>query len=57
MVLSLQDPNYHSEWFAKSGTQLAGGWKALLDGVQGDQDFIHKVFKLKRNKLSCWFYW
>ena len=45
---------YQASWHAKAGQRLAGPWKAVLDGIQADQDLIHKVFKLKRPLLSNW---
>ena len=40
---------YQPKWFQLGGTPLAGGWRGVLDGVQGDQDFLHKLFAFKRN--------
>lgn len=40
--------SYMPQWFAKAGGALAGGWKAALDGVQADQEWLHRVFKLQR---------
>lgn len=42
-------PSYHPRWWRNAGRDLAGGWKAAFDGVQADQEWIHKVFKLKRS--------
>ena len=35
-------------WFDRAGTELAGGWKGAFDGVQADQEWLHRVFKLQR---------
>lgn len=43
-----QDAQYQPEWAARAGSPIAGGWLGCLDGVQGDQDFLHKIFKLQR---------
>ena len=45
----VQDKDYQPEWASKAGTELMHGWKGCLDGIQGDQEFIHKLFKLKRS--------
>ena len=39
---------HHPHWFALGGSLLAGGWRGVLDGIQGDQDWLHKVFSFKR---------
>lgn len=49
-----QDSTYCPDWASKAGTPLAGGWLGFLDGVQADQDFIHKLFKLKRTWFSTY---
>ena len=46
------DDFYHPTWASRAGSQLAGGWKGCFDGVQADQDFVHKVFKLQRFSLQ-----
>lgn len=33
----------------RAGTRLAGPYHFLLDGIQGDADFIAALFALKRN--------
>ena len=35
---------------------LADGWKGCLDGVQADQEFIHKVFQTSTFLLSIQLY-
>ena len=42
---------YHPKWFQLGGMPLAGGggWRGVMDGVQGDQDFLHKLYAFKRN--------
>ena len=41
-------PTYMPQWHAHAGSLLASGWKGVFDGIQADQDWLHKVFKLKR---------
>lgn len=41
-------PSHYPRWHKLAGTELAGGWRGILDGIQGDQDFLHKVFHFKR---------
>ena len=41
-------PTHHPERFAKSGLPLAGPFTFVLDGVQGDADFVASLFSLKR---------
>ena len=36
------------EWWEKAGSELAAGWKGVFDGCQADQEWLRKVFKLKR---------
>lgn len=52
------DESYHPKFWRKAGMLLADGWKGCLDGVQADQEFIHKVFKLQRFscQYSCMFF-
>lgn len=40
--------SYMPEWAAKSNEPLAGPWRGCLDGVSGDQEWVHKTFTLKR---------
>jgi hypothetical protein len=35
-----------------AGTLIAGGWKFVLDGFQGDQDFIAALFSLNRISIQ-----
>ena len=53
--------NHHPRWFRLGGSELCGGWRGVMDGVQGDQDFLHKIFQFKRHLdwlVMCffWFY-
>ena len=53
--------NHHPRWFRLGGSELCGGWGGVMDGVQGDQDFLHKIFQFKRHLdwlVMCffWFY-
>ena len=41
-------PSHYPRWHKLAGSELAGGWRGILDGIQGDQDFLHKVFHFKR---------
>lgn len=42
------DLHYYPNYFRKKGTPLAGPFKFVLDGVQGDADFIAAIFELNR---------
>ncbi len=42
------DSDYYPEYFKKKGTPLAGPFTFILDGVQGDADFIAAMFQLNR---------
>ena len=45
---------YHPQRASMAGKDLANGWKAALAGFQGDQDFLHKIFKFKSDlTTSC----
>lgn len=35
------------DWFMKSGEDLIGGWMACLDGIVADQEYLHRILKLK----------
>lgn len=48
---------HYPKWHSLAGTQLCGGWRGVLDGIQGDQDFLHKVFNFKRPLLQHVFSW
>ena len=37
---------------SKAGLRLAGNWRAAFAGLQGDQDFLHKILRFKRS-LAC----
>ena len=37
---------------SKAGLPLAGDWRAAFAGLQGDQDFLHKILRFKRS-LAC----
>ena len=39
---------YHPNRAQKANTRIAGRFHMVLDGVQGDADFIAAIFKLKR---------
>ena len=43
---------YYPRWCLLAGTKLCGGWRGVLDGIQGDQDFLHKIFNFKRHSLQ-----
>ena len=43
------DDGYMPEWAAKVNQPLAGPWRGCLDGVSGDQEWVHKTFTLKRS--------
>ena len=41
-------PTYEAERYRKAGTPIAGGqFYGILDGVQGDADFIAHIFDLQ----------
>ena len=40
--------NYHPKRAQKANTRIAGRFHMVLDGVQGDADFIAAIFKLRR---------
>ena len=42
------DATYEPERSRKAGLPLAGGWRGCLSGVQADQEYLRKLFKLKR---------
>lgn len=42
------DKSYRPRWAKLAGTFLASGWRAALDGVQGDQEWIYKTLKPAR---------
>lgn len=44
---SESDPPQWREWAGRRLTP--SGWRAVLDGFQGDADFFHKTFRFKRN--------
>ena len=35
-------------WKTMAGEQIAGPFRAIVDGFHGDQDFLHKLFEFKR---------
>lgn len=35
-------------------TWLAGGWRGIFDGLQGDQEWVAKILKPKRNLAACY---
>lgn len=39
---------HYPKWYQLGRTELCGGWRGVLDGVQGDQDFLHKLFRFQR---------
>lgn len=39
---------YMPEWARLAGSLLAGGFRGVLDGVQGDQEWVFKTFATKR---------
>lgn len=39
---------HHPRWFKLSGQDLAGPFRAVLDGLQGDQAYLHDCFALQR---------
>lgn len=41
--------DYERERWAKAGTRLAGPFTFVLDGVQGDADFVSAMFGLQRD--------
>jgi len=43
---------HYPRWFALAGSEICGGWRGVVDGYQGDQDFLHKVFQFKRTSLA-----
>ena len=36
----------------QAGLALAGDWRAVFAGVQGDQDWFHKIFYFKRDLFA-----
>ena len=42
-------PEYEWERWNKAGSRLAGPYTFILDGIQGDADFIAAMFNLKRH--------
>ena len=38
-----------AHWIEKAGSDLCGPFRACLDGLQGDQDYLAKLLKLKRS--------
>ena len=36
--------SYFPDWARCKGEWLASGWRGVLDGVQGDADWLHKTF-------------
>ena len=40
--------NYHPARAALAGQDLASGWRAVFAGMQGDQEFLHKLFRFQR---------
>ena len=42
------EENSSPEWRAKAGTTLCGPYRAALDGLQGDQDYLAKLLNLQR---------
>jgi hypothetical protein len=40
--------NYHPQRARKANTRIAGRFHMVLDGIQGDADFIAAMFKLNR---------
>lgn len=51
-------PEYECERWKKAGSRLAGPYTFVLDGIQGDADFIAAMFNLKRhmNKIRSKFW-
>lgn len=41
--------SYHPERARMANQQLAGGFKFILDGIQGDADFVSAMFQLNRS--------
>lgn len=41
--------DYYPERFSRAGTALAGPFTFILDGIQGDADFIASLFTLQRS--------
>ena len=51
-----RDP-FGNEWppgyrKTQAGLALAGDWRAVFAGVQGDQDWFHKIFYFKRDLFA-----
>ena len=42
---------YFPDMKACAGQQLCGGWRAVLDGLQGDQDWLVAVLRPKRDSM------
>ena len=40
--------NHYPDRWEKAGSPLAGPFTFVLDGIQGDQDFVASLFSLKR---------
>ena len=40
--------SYQPRWCKLAGTAICGGWRGIMDGVQGDPEFLHKLFRFKR---------
>ena len=40
------------EWYALAGSELCGGWRGVVDGYQGDQEFLHKIFRFQRTLVG-----
>ena len=40
--------SYFPKWFERRNKFLANTWRGVLDGVQGDQSWLHDTFNLRR---------
>lgn len=43
-----KDASYEPSFAARAGKPIAGDWRGFMDGIQGDQEFLHKLLGLKR---------
>lgn len=42
------DGDYFPKWAERAGSPLAGGFRDVIEGLQGDQSWLHETFEFSR---------